>query len=863
VPRTKPPQPPSRLLRRLALLASLLLAAALAGGLGAYAVYRHLEPQLPDIESLLDVRYQIPMSVYSRDGKLIGQFGEKKRSPLGIAEIPRQTTQAFLAAEDDRFFEHPGVDYQGLLRAAFEFLRTGEKRQGGSTITMQVARNFFLSNEKTLFRKIKEIMLAVKIEARLPKEQILELYLNKIYFGHHAYGVEAAAQVYYGKPVSELSLGETAMIAGLPKAPSAFNPIANPERALLRRNYVLKRMLKLQFIDDAQFNAAMEEPVHASLHFPVIELDAPYTAEMVRGEMFQRYGEDAYTNGYKVYTTIDTRLQSAADKALRQALHEYDERHGYRGTKQRIDLKQFKTDQDWDAQLANTAEEGDTLPGIVLSVKERSADVYLARSGLVRLDWNGMKWARKFLNQDSQGAYPRSAKDLLKAGEVIRLRLLDNGEWALTQTPRVEGALVSIDPKNGAILAMSGGFDFYHSSFNRVTQAQRQPGSGFKPVLYASALENGYTPASVINDAPIVFHDPSMAGGAWRPQNYSGRYYGPTRLREALVKSRNLVSIRLLQEIGLDKAIETAKQFGFADSDLPRSLSLALGSGTATPLKMAQVYAVFANGGFRVEPYLIERIETQDGGVVFQATPPLACPLCDGGEDGVANAAPRVLTPQAHFMMNSMLQDVVRYGTATKALELGRSDLAGKTGTTNEQRDAWFDGYAPAGLEIIKPVRAEKAGPPRPDGDEDSGPGQRVAGLVAVSWLGFDSPKPLGEGETGGHTALPMWMYYMQEALKDVPESSFPLPEGLVEARIGSIGGASKGKGKGANAIMEYYPPDQVPKPSAPAKKRAKRVYGGGADEDGSSAGGSDEDSPSGGDSSGGGSGGKGAEPLF
>jgi len=846
----------------------LFLGTALLGGVGAYVVYRNIESQLPDIDLLLDVRYQIPMSLYSRDGKLIGQFGEKKRSPLGIAEIPLQTTRAFLAAEDDRFFEHPGVDYQGLLRAVFEFVRTGEKRQGGSTITMQVARNFFLSSEKTVFRKLTEIMLAMRIEAKLPKEQILELYLNKIYFGHHAYGIEAAAQIYYGKSVAELTLGETAMIAGLPKAPSSFNPIANPERALLRRNYVLRRMLKLQYIDDAQFNTAMAEPVHASLHFPAIELDAPYTAEMVRADMFQRYGEEAYTAGYKVYTTLDSRLQTAADKALRQALHEYDERHGYRGTKQRIDLKQFKTDKEWDEQLADTPEEGDTLPGIVLAVKERSADVYLGRSGLVQVNWEGIKWARKYLNQDSQGPSPRSAKDVLKVGEIIRLRLQDNGEWALTQTPKVEGALVSIDPKNGAILAMSGGFDFYHSSFNRVTQAQRQPGSGFKPVLYAAALDAGYTPASVINDAPIVFHDPSMAGGAWRPQNYSGRYYGPTRLREALVKSRNLVSIRLLQEIGLDKAIDTAKLFGFAESDLPRSLSLALGSGTATPLKMAQVYAVFANGGFRVEPYLIERIETQDGGIPFQATPQVACPLCDGGEnEPAANAAPRALTPQVHFMINSMLQDVVRYGTATKALELGRMDLAGKTGTTNEQRDAWFDGYAPAGIEIQKaPARSEKVGPPRPEGEveADKAPEKRAAGLVAVSWLGFDSPKPLGEGETGGHTALPMWMYFMQEALKDVPESSFPLPEGLVEARISASSGLLS-KGKGANAIMEYYPPDLAPKRyTAPAKKRPKRVYDGDSDEDAGGGENSDSGEGAGADAAqDGGGGSKSAEPLF
>ncbi len=779
----------SRPLRSLALfLFYLLLGVALAGGVGSYALYRYIEPQLPDIDSLLDVRYQIPMTVYSRDGKLIGHFGEKQRSPINYAEIPRITIQAFLAAEDDRFFEHPGFDYQGLLRAVFEFVRTGEKRQGGSTITMQVARNFFLSNEKTFLRKVTEIMLSMKIESKLAKEQILELYLNKIYFGHHAYGIDAAAQVYYGKHIPDLTLGETAMIAGLPKAPSAFNPVANPERALERRDYVLRRMLKLQFIDDAQYEAAVAEPVNASLHFPVIEFDAPYTAEMVRNEMFQRYGEEAYTNGYKIFTTIDSQLQTYSDKALRWGLHNYDMRHGYRGTKDIIDLKKFKTDKEWDEQLVNFPEEGDTVPGIVLNAKERSADVYVGRSGIVQLNWEGVKWARKFLNQDSQGAYPHSVKELLKPGEVIRLRTRDNGEWELTQVPKVEGALVALDPKNGAILAMSGGFDFLHSSFNRVTQAQRQPGSGFKPVLYTAAFESGYTPNSVINDAPITLQDGTASGGTWRPHNSSGRYYGPTRLRDALVKSRNLVSIRLLREIGLDKAIETAKMFGFVESELPRSLSLALGSGSATPLKMAQVFSAFANGGFRVDPYLIERIETNDGGVVFQATPLVACPNCDDGENKPANEAPRVMSAQVHYMMNSILQDVIRYGTATEALKLKRADIGGKTGTTNDQKDTWFNGYAPS--------------------------------LVAVSWMGFDTPKPLGEGETGGHTALPTWMHFMRDALKDIPEFGFNQPQGFDEGH----GTTSKGQARDGAGMDDYFPLDQESKHSSkPAKKKPKK----------------------------------------
>lgn len=771
-----------RLSRFLAqLLLFFILGGASAAAIVSFALYAYLEPQLPDIEVLKDVRYQLPMSVYSRDGKLIAQFGEKKRSPLSIAEVPERAIQAFLAAEDDRFFDHPGVDYQGLLRATLTFLKTGEKRQGGSTITMQVARNFFLSSEKTFFRKIKEILLAIKIESRLPKQQILELYLNKIYFGQHAYGIDAAAQVYYGKHIYELSLSEIAMIAGLPKAPSSFNPITNPERALLRRDYVLKRMLKLHYIDDNEYQAAIGEPVTAKLHTPIIELNAPYVAEMVRSEMYQQYGDNAYVSGFKVFTTIDSRLQEAADRALRLALHEYDERHGYRGAERRISLSKLKRDNQRDEELASFPKLGDTVAGIVLAVGDRSSTIYLGKGRETELDWDGVKWAKRYINQDAQGPLPRSSKEVLKVGDIVRLRSSDVGgeRWMLAQIPEAEGALVSLDPTQGAIVALAGGFEYSRSKFNRVTQAQRQPGSGFKPILYAAALNAGFTPASVINDAPITYYDPSMEGGAWRPQNYSGKFYGPTRLRVALVKSRNLVSIRLLRKVGLKKAIETARQFGFSTEDLPRSLSLALGSGTATPLKMAQAYAVFANGGFRVDPYLIDRIQMQDGETLFQATPPLACTDCEGTSNPPERIAPRVLSPQVHYMMNSMLLDVVREGTATRALQLGRRDLAGKTGTTNEQKDAWFNGYVPS--------------------------------LVAISWLGFDSSKPLGEDETGGHAALPMWIHFMQEALKEIPEQLFPQPAGLTTARIDPATGmlALPGSSRG---LFEIFPSDRVPR---------------------------------------------------
>ncbi|NJD04932.1 MAG: penicillin-binding protein 1A [Methylococcaceae bacterium] len=748
------------------------------GALTTYGLYRYLEPQLPDINGLRDFRYQIPMSVYSADGKLIAQFGEKKRTPLAYESTPRKVIQAFLAAEDDRFFDHPGVDYQGLLRAGITLLKTGEKRQGGSTITMQVARNFFLSSEKTFFRKLKEILLAIKIDAELSKQQILELYLNKIYFGHHAYGVAAAAQVYYGKQVDELTLGETAMIAGLPKAPSAFNPIVNPERALVRRDYVLKRMLTLNYIDSRQYDTALKEAVGAKLHTTPLDYDAPYVAEMVRAEMYNQFGEGSYDNGYKVYTTCDTRLQTFADHALRQTVYEYDERHGYRGTNRHIDLKKKRNAAEWDQQLQQVVAGAQQHAGLVETVTDKSADIYLAGGRHETLDWEGARWARKYLSVDAVGAFPRSLKEILKAGDLILLRQDEAGTLRLTQPVGVEGALVAVRPESGAIVAVSGGLDFAESKFNRATQANRQPGSGFKPILYAAALESGFTPASVINDAPLSFYDPSQEGGAWRPQNYSGRFYGPTRLREALVKSRNLVSIRLLKEIGVKKAVDTALRFGFAETELPRSLTLALGSGSASPLRMAQAFAVFANGGFRIEPYLIDRIETQDGQLLFRAAPPIACISCEAEGRRMEHMAQRVLSPQVHYMMNSMLQDVIRRGTATAALQLGRTDLAGKTGTTNEQRDAWFNGYSPA--------------------------------LVASAWLGFDSYKPLGDGETGGHAALPMWMAFMREALQGIPETSFAVPDGITTARIDGSSGLLSYPGSGG--VTEFFPEDKVPR---------------------------------------------------
>ena len=570
-----------------------------------YFFLMELDKELPDIGQLQHVQYQTPLDIYSQDGLLIAQFGEKRRIPLSIAKIPQLQIKAFLAAEDDRFYKHNGVDFKGLMRASSQLISTGKKRQGGSTITMQVARNFLLSNEKTYLRKLKEIMLALKIEKRYSKEQILELYLNKIYMGQRAYGVAAAAQAYYGKDITELQLHQLAMIAGLPKAPSVYNPIAAPERALQRRNYVLRRMLELQYIDFADYSQAISKPDNATLQSVNVELYAPYIAEMVRQELVGKYGEDAYTLGLKVHTTIPSQLQIAADHALQQTLHQYDERHGYRGFPLKNAVKNA-------ASLTGNIV-GDTRQALVTALSKFEIAAKLQNGSMISIPWQNIAWTQEFKQSDS-------ARSLLRVNDIIQVRLLSDNSWALTQIPAAEAAFVALNPNNGAILALSGGFDFFHSKYNRAIQSKRQPGSGFKPFIYTAALEKGFTAASIINDAPIVIEDPSQEND-WRPENYNRRFLGPTPLRVALRESINLVSIRLLQEIGIPHTIETAMRFGFDREQLPGTLSLALGSGYASPLKMAAAYAVFANGGFAVKPYLIERIEDHNGATLFQAYP--------------------------------------------------------------------------------------------------------------------------------------------------------------------------------------------------------------------------------------------------
>ncbi|GMQ88786.1 MAG: penicillin-binding protein 1A [Gammaproteobacteria bacterium] len=786
-------------------------AALTAGLVIAAAAYLYITPQLPPIERLKEVQLQVPLRVYTDDGELIAEFGEQRRSPVRFADLPQAVIDAILATEDDRFFQHPGVDYHGLIRAVVTLVSTGQKSQGGSTITMQVARNFFLSREKTYLRKLTEIFLALKIERYLSKQEILELYLNKIYFGHRAYGIAAAAQVYYGVSIDQLSIAQVAMIAGLPKAPSANNPVSNPQRALQRRNYVLGRMYSLGTIDPDQYRAALDEPDNASLHSAIIGVKAPYVAEMVRSYVVEEFGDEAYIAGYRVFTTLNTARQRAANSALTSALLDYDRRHGYRGILRHIDLVPEATEEDIAGLLKDVRPVGGLIGALVLEVKEKSARIYVAGNGYADLEWDGLSWARRYESVNRRGPELETAGQLLAAGDVIRVQALPEGLWRLAQVPQVSGALVSLRPRDGALQALVGGFDFYLSKFNRATQAQRQPGSSFKPFVYSAALNKGYTVASLFNDAPVVFDDPSLET-TWRPENYSGKFYGPTRMREALTRSRNLVSIRLVRAIGPRYAARYARRFGFRDEQMPKDLSLALGSGTATPMEMARAYSVWANGGFYVEPYFIREIRDAQGQVIYKANPAIACAECEDkktaevfeeAEAGLADsAAPGAnVDPQAEaeeteeveqvpvyaervvdaanvYLITSMLQDVIKRGTGRRAMALGRKDLSGKTGTTNDQRDAWFCGFNTE--------------------------------LVTTVWTGFDRAQPLGNGETGSRAALPMWVDYMGKALQGVPEVTLPQPPGLVTVRIDAKTGLRLPSGQ-AGGLFELFRPEHVP----------------------------------------------------
>lgn len=775
-------------------LFNLILLFFVFGIISTVGLVWYVVPQLPDIDTLRDVKLQVPLRVYSADYSLISEFGEQRRIPVSMSEVPDSVIKAFLAAEDDRFYQHPGVDWQGILRAAIQLIKTGEKTQGGSTITMQVARNFFLSREKTYLRKINEIFLALKIEKELSKNDILELYLNKIYLGQRAYGVAAAAQVYYGLGINQLSLSQIAMLAGLPKAPSTTNPISNPDRALKRRNYVLLRMLEEHFINNDEYQAALAAPVTASLHSPDIELEAPYVAEMVRQDLLKQYGDDTYISGMRVITTIKDRNQLAANNALRKGLQEYDERHGYHGAEHHYNLDSNMTDTDWSGLLDSFPVIGNLYPALVVGIQDKSVTAYLVNIGLISIDWSGLSWARPYINENVRGPAPKSAGEILKAGDVIRLTENIDGQWKMTQIPDVEGALVSIHPTDGATFALVGGFDFLRSKFNRVTQALRQPGSGFKPFIYSAALEAGFTAASLINDAPVVFEDPGIED-VWRPENYSRKTYGPTRLREALTHSRNLVSIRLLHSIGIPFAMDHIAKFGFDIERLPKNLSLALGSGAVTPWEQARGYCVFANGGYLVEPYIIDRIENENGGLLFKTSPVVVCHDCENNRIPANNTgtainndmpatqqaryAKQVVDPENIWIMNSITRDVIQHGTGRRALVLNRKDLSGKTGTTNDQRDAWFNGFN--------------------------------SDIVTIVWVGFDKFQPLGRIETGARAALPIWIEYMKTVLEGTPEHIMEKPPGLVFARIDPDTGKLATPGNN-NAIFEVFTSRTAPR---------------------------------------------------
>ena len=739
----------------LSVLATLLVAGMLLVGYAAAIVF----PTLPSLEVLTSYNPKVPLRIYSADGDLIGEFGEERRALVRIQDVPENLRRAILAAEDERFYEHGGVDYVGVLRAAIRNFTSGSAQQGASTITMQVARNFFLSSEKTLTRKFNEALLAFKIERSLTKDKILEIYINQIYLGQRAYGFASAAQVYFGKNLRDLNLAEMAMLAGLPKAPSRYNPVVNPQRATERQRYVLRRMRDLKFIDQAQHDQAVATRLAVQRGPNAHATRADYFAEMVRQSVYERYQEDTYTKGYKVYTTLLKPHQDAAYAAVRKGILGYDRRHGYRGPEGYVDIPQDAGVDVLDDLLQDVADSDDLHAALVLEAGTRQVRAYCRCAGQITIVGEGLKFARAMLGEQAP------ANRRIRRGALIRVQALGKNGWEIVQIPQVEAALVSLDPTDGAIRALVGGFDFQRNSFNRVTQATRQPGSSFKPFVYSAALERGFTPATVINDAPLVVDASETGSVAWEPKNFDGGFEGPMRMRAALTRSKNLVSIRILQAITPQYAQDYITRFGFDPRQHPPYLTMALGAGSVTMLDLAAGYAVFANGGYRVMPYFITRIEDAQGKVLAQAKPVAA-----------GRGAVRAIDPRNAFVMFSMMQDVIRGGTGTRAMQLGRSDLAGKTGTTNDQVDAWFAGI------------------------------QRQ--LAAVVWMGFDRPRPLGGAETGAAAALPIWIAYMGQALRGVPEQAPEMPEGVVSARIDPQTGLRQ---TGEGGMVEYFYAENVP----------------------------------------------------
>jgi penicillin-binding protein 1A len=802
----------------------LCLTLALLASYALVASYLYLEPSLPNIAAMASDSLPVPLRIYTRSGQLIAQIGEKRRVLVAYEDIPVVVREAFVSAEDQRFYTHHGFDYSGVLRAALVDLTSRDYSQGASTITMQAARNMFLTFDKSLRRKLQEIFLTYRMEHEFTKEQILQAYLNVIFLGQRSYGVAAAAETYFGKPLDQLSVAEAATLAGIPQAPSKYNPVTNPKAAQARRRYVLTQMQKLKYIDAGTAQLAGQEPVTAHDYGILNDVEAPYVAEMARADLVSRYGEDAVNSGYKVYTTIDGRLQTAADRAVRIGLIQYDRRHGYRGPLKQINIDQRTAGPQLDAALAGVGEIGNLRPAVVVSVAPQSARVYIRSLGFAQIEWDGLSWARRRISETRVGSTPKHAEEVLQRGDVVYVVTNGQGAAQLAQRPEAQSALVALDPNDGAIVALVGGFDYFDNKFNRATQARRQPGSGFKPFLYSAALENGFTPSSIVMDAPIVYDD-SGQEKTWRPENSEKGFEGPMRLREALVFSRNLVTIRVVRQLGVDAVIDYAAKFGFNPQEMPKDMTIALGSLPATPLQMVSGYAVFANGGYRVDSYFVERIENAVGQTVFQANPKVVCEQCDGeaarndaapanatggtlvatltsttgtpGTPGTpgdpdrkpANAlpplvnpaqlAPRVISPQNDWLMDDMMADVIKRGTGIRAgLALRRNDISGKTGTTNEARDTWFNGFNHS--------------------------------IVATVWVGFDQERPLGEGEEGSRTAVPIWVYFMREALRGQPDRLRPLPPGLVTARISPKTGALAAAND-SDAIYETFMEERMP----------------------------------------------------
>jgi penicillin-binding protein 1A len=768
--------------------------------------YAYLRPALPDVASLRDVQLQVPLRVYTRDGRLMAAIGDQRRIPVLYDQLPKKLIQAFLATEDDRFFQHHGVDWQGILRAAVANFKAGKISQGASTITMQVSRDMFLTPKRDMKRKMSEVYISLLMETEFTKEEIFSLYVNKIFLGQRSYGVAAAAEVYFGKTLDQLSIAEMATLAGIPTAPSVVNPVASAEAAKVRRTHVLGRMRELNYITQAEYEQASGSPMESRLHGPTIEVDAPYVAEMVRNEMQGKYGDSIYTAGYRVFTTIDARLESAATVALRTGLLEYDRRHGWRGATAKVELPKSSTGAEMELELEEFPVIGGLRPAIVQSVEAKTAKIYVKNLGEVLLPWEKMAWARRELPDEKVDRAPTQASDIFSRGDVIYTVGNTRESLQFVQVPEAQSALVSVDPKDGAVVALVGGFDFFQSKFNRVTQARRQPGSGFKPFVYAAAFDKGFTPASVVMDAPIVIDEAGMEQ-AWRPKENEGKFFGPIRLREAMTHSRNLVSVRLMREIGGDYTWHYVQRFGFDKSQLPNDLTMALGTASLSPLQMANAYATFANGGYKVTSYYIDRIEDAGGKTLLRAAPALACSDCgrvwepaaapvksgsgtrpslldQGLHDGrtvipTDNLAPQVLRPQIAYLLSDMMADVIKHGTGMAARVLNRDDIAGKTGTTNDQHDAWFNGF---------------------NGD-----------LVTTVWTGFDQDRSLGSGEEGAHAALPIWVYFMHDALAGAPRHGVPVPDGIVTVRISPDSGLLASS-ENPNGIMEKFIEGNLPK---------------------------------------------------